>query len=72
MYFLAIVAPPLAVIFTGRVGSAFLNIILTLCIYVPGMIHAIFIVQDHKASKRHKQYTRAVDRAAAANINYNF
>lgn len=68
MYFLAIILPPVAVLATGRVGSAIVNLILTLCFWIPGMIHAILVVNDSKASKRHKEHVRAVDRAAAASI----
>ena len=41
---LAIILPPLGV-FAGRIGLHFwLNILLTLCGYIPGIIHAIWVI----------------------------
>ncbi len=50
--FFAIVFPPLAVLSTGKIMAAFFNLILTLLIWVPGVIHAWGIVSDYKADKR--------------------
>ena len=52
LYLLAIVAPPVAVLLTGRPIQALLNCLLTLMLWVPGIIHAIFVVNEHKANKR--------------------
>ncbi len=42
---LAIILPPLGVFLTKGVGSEFwINILLTLLGYVPGLVHAIWIV----------------------------
>lgn len=41
----AIFLPPLGVFFeTGCSGAFFLNILLTLLGYIPGIIHALFII----------------------------
>lgn len=58
MYLLAIVAPPVAVLFIGRPFQAFLNLILTLLLWLPGAIHAVLLVHEHKADKRMKKYMR--------------
>ncbi len=52
MYFLAIVCPPLAILLTGKPFQALLNIILCILGWIPGAIHAILIVKDHKEEKR--------------------
>ena len=52
LYLLAILAPPIAVLLTGRPISALLNFGLTLLLWVPGAIHAIMVVNEHKANKR--------------------
>jgi uncharacterized membrane protein YqaE (UPF0057 family)/DNA-directed RNA polymerase subunit RPC12/RpoP len=52
MYFLAIFFPPLAVAYCGKSGSVLASIILTLCGWLPGAIHAICIVSNHNAEKR--------------------
>ena len=42
---LAILLPPLGVFLTVGIGLHFwLNIILTLCGYVPGIIHALYVI----------------------------
>lgn len=51
LYLLAIICPPLAVLFAGKPGQAFINLILTLCFYVPGLIHAILVINDAKNAK---------------------
>ena len=52
MYLLAILLPPVAVLFTGRPFQAILNFLLTLLLWVPGAIHAILVVNEHKANQR--------------------
>ncbi len=45
-FILAIVLPPLAVFLNSGISSAFLiNILLTLLGWVPGIIHAIWVLQ---------------------------
>lgn len=52
LYLLCIICPPLAVLFAGKPFQAFINLILTLCFYIPGAIHAFFVVNDKKQDKR--------------------
>ncbi len=56
LYLLAIVAPPVAVLLTGKPGQALLNLLLTLMLWVPGVIHAILVVNEYKADKRAEKY----------------
>jgi len=51
-YFLAIILPPIAVLLCGQPIQFFLNIILTLLGWIPGVIHAILVVNNHLADKR--------------------
>ena len=42
---LAIVLPPVGVLLTKGVGATFfLNILLTLLGYIPGMVHALWVI----------------------------
>jgi uncharacterized membrane protein YqaE (UPF0057 family) len=42
---IAILLPPLGVFLQGGFGGAFwLNILLTLCGYIPGIVHAVYII----------------------------
>ena len=56
LYFLAMVAPPLAVLFTGRRTAALLNLPLTLAGWLPGVLHAVLVVNEHKAEQRARRY----------------
>ena len=51
-YLLAILLPPLAVLLCGKPFLAILNLLLTLCFWIPGVIHALFVVNSHLADKR--------------------
>lgn len=56
MYLLAVVLPPVAVLFSGKPIQAFLNLILTAIFWFPGAIHAILVVKDAKDNKRMEKY----------------
>jgi uncharacterized membrane protein YqaE (UPF0057 family) len=55
LFFLCVVLPPLAVLLTGRIGSFLLSLLLTLCGWLPGVIHAFFVVSDYKNEQRLRQ-----------------
>ncbi len=52
MYLLAILLPPVAVLICGKPIQAFINLILCLLLYNPGMVHAIMVVNEYKADRR--------------------
>lgn len=62
MYLIAIIFPPLAVLLCGKPVQFFLNIILCLFAYVPGMIHAILVVADEKARERNQALIDSLNR----------
>lgn len=64
MYLLAIIAPPIAVLFSGKPFQAILNLILTLVFWVPGAIHAILVVKDRKDDKRMAEYIKKTNHSA--------
>lgn len=51
-YILAIICPPLAVLTCQKPAQALVNLILTLCFWVPGIIHALLIVKTYRDSLR--------------------
>lgn len=59
MYFLAIILPPIAVLLCGKPLQALLNLLLCLFFLIPGVIHALFVVHDHKANKRTERLIKA-------------
>lgn len=52
LYLIAILLPPLAVLLAGKPFQAILNLLLTLLLYVPGLLHAILVVHNHYADRR--------------------
>ena len=59
-YLLCFLMPPLAVLLTHRPFSAFLNLLLTLCLYFPGAIHAILVVNMDRDEERHAEMISAI------------
>lgn len=62
---LAILLPPVAVLLCGRPLQALLNLVLTLCLWIPGVIHAWGIVSDWQADQRNKKLIKAMGRREA-------
>ena len=58
LYLVAIILPPLAVLLVGKPFQAIINLILTLLFYVPGLIHALLVVNNHYADKRTERIVR--------------
>ncbi len=52
LFFLCVLLPPVAVLLTGRMGSFLLSLLLTFLGWLPGVIHAFFVVSDYKQEKR--------------------
>lgn len=59
-YLLAILLPPIAVFICGKPIQGIINIILTLCFYVPGAIHAVLVVHTYLADKRTDKIVEAM------------
>jgi uncharacterized membrane protein YqaE (UPF0057 family) len=55
LYLVAVVLPPLAVLLCGKPFQALLSVVLSLFLYFPGLIHALFVVNKHYADKRQQQ-----------------
>ena len=58
LFFFCVVLPPLAVLLTGRIASFFISLILTLLGWLPGVIHAFFVVIDWKNEQRFRQLAK--------------
>ncbi len=61
-YLLAILLPPVAVFLCGKPVQGILNIFLTLLGWIPGMIHALFVVNSHLADKRNQAVIDAINK----------
>jgi uncharacterized membrane protein YqaE (UPF0057 family) len=44
--------PPLAVLLAGKPLQALLSLVLTILGWVPGVVHALFVVNAHYADRR--------------------
>lgn len=62
-YFLCFIFPPLAVLLCGKPIAAFLNLILFLCGFVPGIVHGLIIVSSwervRQQNRMMQQYSQA-------------
>lgn len=61
LYLLALLLPPLAVLLCGKPVQALLNVVLTALFWVPGIVHAILVVNAHLADKRTDRLIRAME-----------
>ena len=59
-YLLAIILPPLAVLLCGKPFQAILTLVLSLCFWIPGVVHALFVVNSHLADMRAEKMIAAV------------
>lgn len=59
-YLLAILLPPVAVFLCGKPIQGVINILLTLAFFIPGVIHALFVVHAHLADKRADKIVKAI------------
>ena len=65
MSMLAVVCPPLAVLATGSRSQALKNTALTMLLFVPGVIHALGIVERRSVERQYASVFAAMDRLAA-------
>lgn len=57
---LAIMCPPLAVLTRGRPAEVFANLGLTALLFVPGVVHALKVVDRHETEQRFEELLRAL------------
>ncbi|MGH2588163.1 MAG: YqaE/Pmp3 family membrane protein [Dehalococcoidia bacterium] len=60
LYLVAILLPPLAVLLAGKPFQALINLPLTLLFWIPGMIHALFVVNNFYADQRTDRVIRSM------------
>lgn len=60
-YFLCIILPPVAVLTTGKIGAFFLNLFLTLLVWIPGVIHAFMVTNRFYADRRNSKLIKAIN-----------
>jgi uncharacterized membrane protein YqaE (UPF0057 family) len=46
IYLVAIICPPFAVLIAGKRKQALLNLLLTVLLYLPGLIHALSVIKN--------------------------
>lgn len=64
-YVLAIILPPVAVLICGKPIQAVINFILTLLFWIPGMVHALFVVHTYYDEQRTERIIDAIGGKAA-------
>ena len=68
IYLLCIFCPPVACLLAGRPGAALLNLPLCILVWLPGVIHAFFVVADAKANKRTDRLVAAMERQSELQV----
>ena len=66
LYLVAILLPPLAVLLAGKPFQALINVVLTLMIWIPGVIHALLVVNNYYADKRTQRVVDTIKREGEA------
>ena len=66
LYLVAILLPPVAVLIAGKPVQALLNVLLTLLFYVPGLIHALLVVNNYYADKRTNRVVKEMQKQTEA------
>jgi len=65
-YILALLLPPLAVLLCGKPFQAVINLLLTLCFWIPGVVHALLVANDYYEDERQEDLVRAMERMGRA------
>lgn len=63
MRYLMCLLPPLAILTCGKPGQMMLNIILCIFGYIPGVIHALLVVNQYQADKRNDKLIKAIQQS---------
>jgi uncharacterized membrane protein YqaE (UPF0057 family) len=63
LYLLAVVLPPVAVLLRGKPMQALLNLLLTICFWLPGVIHAWIVINGANADSRMKKQAKIITNA---------
>jgi uncharacterized membrane protein YqaE (UPF0057 family) len=67
LVFLAVLCPPLAVLFTAP-SQVLKNFGLTLLFYVPGVIHARTVVEQYQAHRQYDSLMRVLETRTPATV----
>lgn len=62
LYLIAILVPPVAVLLCGKPVQFLLNLLLCLVFWIPGIVHAVLVVNAHLADKRTREIVEAIER----------
>lgn len=62
LYLIAILVPPLAVLLCGKPVQFLLNLLLCICFWIPGIVHAVLVVNAHLADQRTRKIVEAIER----------
>jgi len=63
LYILALLLPPVAVFISGKPIQGIINIVLCLFLWIPGIIHALFVVHNRYEDKRTDKIVKAIEKA---------
>jgi len=55
-YLLALLVPPLAVLVCGKPAQALLNCMLCFCLWIPAVVHALFVVSSTVSNEQMRHW----------------
>lgn len=67
LYLLAVVLPPVAVLLRGKPFQALLNLLLTICFWIPGVIHAWIVINGANQDRRMREQAKIIAKAQQNN-----
>jgi uncharacterized membrane protein YqaE (UPF0057 family) len=60
LYLLAVILPPVAVLLRGKPFQALINLVLTICFWIPGVIHAWIVINGANQDARMKKQAKII------------
>ncbi len=59
-YLIAVLLPPLAVLSCGKLLQALLNLVLLPFLWIPAVVHALFVVHEYYEDRRAERFLNAL------------
>ncbi len=63
LYLLAIFLPPVALLLVGKPIQAIISVFLCFLLWIPAVVHALFVVNSVKADRRNDKLINALRKA---------
>ncbi|ULT56753.1 YqaE/Pmp3 family membrane protein [Neobacillus drentensis] len=68
LYLFAIIFPPVAILIKGKPFQALFNVLLTLCFWAPGVVHAWIVINGANKDARMKKQAQLIAEAQSKRL----